>query len=134
MTIASPNVGSVLVFRTLTGFFGSPALANGGATIADIYAPKHRAYAIALWGLFAVCSSPDAACHSILSPFLDARPRIGTVGWRLCGSKERMDLDDLGAHMAFRPCLQLVPTLEVLMPPFQQTFLPNKLNSTWYAI
>ncbi|KAH9026593.1 putative caffeine resistance protein 5 [Lactarius pseudohatsudake] len=46
----------VWAFRFLTGFFGSPILATGGATIADIYAPKKRAYAMGIWGLFATCA------------------------------------------------------------------------------
>jgi len=56
-TALAGNFGTLLAFRFLTGFFGSPILAVGGATIADIYSPQHRAYAITVWGLFAVCSA-----------------------------------------------------------------------------
>ncbi|KZV67254.1 benomyl/methotrexate resistance protein [Peniophora sp. CONT] len=52
-TALASNFGMLLASRFLTGFFGSPALANGGATISDIYHPKHRAYGLILWGLFA---------------------------------------------------------------------------------
>lgn len=45
----------LLAFRFLTGFFGSPVLATGGASLADIYAPKKRAYAMSIWGIAAVC-------------------------------------------------------------------------------
>jgi DHA1 family multidrug resistance protein-like MFS transporter len=38
----------------LAGFFGSPALATGGASIADLYSPRKRAYFIGIWGLSAV--------------------------------------------------------------------------------
>ncbi|KIW94519.1 uncharacterized protein Z519_04495 [Cladophialophora bantiana CBS 173.52] len=41
-----------LVFRLLTGFCGSPALATGGATLADIYSPAPVAYGICIWGSF----------------------------------------------------------------------------------
>jgi DHA1 family multidrug resistance protein-like MFS transporter len=46
----------LMAFRFLTGFFGSPILATGGATIADLYAPKKRAYGMTLWGVFATCA------------------------------------------------------------------------------
>ena len=51
----APNFATILVFRFITGFVGSPVLATGGASIADMYAPKKRAYAIAIWGIAAVC-------------------------------------------------------------------------------
>jgi DHA1 family multidrug resistance protein-like MFS transporter len=52
--IYAKNFGMLLAFRFLTGFFGSPVLATGGATLADIYKPAKRAYAIAIWGMAAV--------------------------------------------------------------------------------
>lgn len=45
----------LLAFRFLTGLFGSPALATGGATIADMYRPQKQAYGLAIWGVGAVC-------------------------------------------------------------------------------
>lgn len=45
----------LLVFRTLTGFMGSPALATGGATLADLYDPATVGYSICIWGSFGVC-------------------------------------------------------------------------------
>jgi len=44
----------LLAFRFLTGFFGSPALATGGASIGDLYEPKKRTYGLAIWGIGAV--------------------------------------------------------------------------------
>jgi len=52
--IYAPNISTILAFRFLTGFFGSPVLATGGASLADLWAPSKRAYAIGVWGLFAV--------------------------------------------------------------------------------
>ena len=49
------NFGMLLAFRFLTGFFGSPVLATGGASIADIWRPSKRAYAMSIWGIAAVC-------------------------------------------------------------------------------
>lgn len=45
-TALSVNFGMLLAFRFLTGLFGSPVLATGGATLADLYTPKKRAYAM----------------------------------------------------------------------------------------
>lgn len=54
-TALPDNFGMLLAFRFLTGLFGSPVLATGGATLSDIYSPKKAAYAISIWGLSAVC-------------------------------------------------------------------------------
>jgi MFS transporter, DHA1 family, multidrug resistance protein len=47
-SIYAMNFGMLLAFRFLTGFFGSPVLATGGASLADIYRPSKRAYAIGI--------------------------------------------------------------------------------------
>ncbi|KAH9968573.1 benomyl/methotrexate resistance protein [Russula compacta] len=57
-TALATNYGMLMAFRFLTGFFGSPILATGGATVADMYAPKKRAYGVTLWGVFAA-SAPS---------------------------------------------------------------------------
>lgn len=54
-TALASNFGMLLAFRFLTGFFGSPVLATGGASLSDIYAPAQRAYAMSIWGVAAVC-------------------------------------------------------------------------------
>lgn len=48
------NIGMLLAFRFITGFVGSPILATGGASLADVWSPVKRMYAIGVWGLFAV--------------------------------------------------------------------------------
>lgn len=53
--IYAKNIGMLLAFRFITGFIGSPVLATGGASIADLFAPKYQTYGIALWGIAAVC-------------------------------------------------------------------------------
>ncbi|CZR60891.1 related to FLR1-Putative H+ antiporter regulated by yAP-1 and involved in multidrug resistance [Phialocephala subalpina] len=53
--IYAKNFGMLLAFRFLTGFFGSPVLATGGASLGDMYKPAKRAYAIGIWGLAAIC-------------------------------------------------------------------------------
>jgi DHA1 family multidrug resistance protein-like MFS transporter len=54
-TALAPNFGTLLAMRFLTGLFGSPALATGGATIADMYRPQKQAYGLAIWGIGAIC-------------------------------------------------------------------------------
>jgi len=39
----------LFAFRFLTGFFGSPVLATGGASLADMYVSRKKAYAVAIW-------------------------------------------------------------------------------------
>jgi DHA1 family multidrug resistance protein-like MFS transporter len=53
--IFAKNFGMLLAFRFLTGFFGSPVLATGGAVIADMYEPSKQAYGIGIWGIAAIC-------------------------------------------------------------------------------
>ena len=59
-TALSTSIGMLLAFRFITGFVGSPVLATGGATVADIYSPKKRVYGVSLWGAFAVCAPSTA--------------------------------------------------------------------------
>lgn len=54
-TALATNFGMLLAFRFLTGFFGSPVLATGGASVGDMYAPRKRAYGMGIWGISAVC-------------------------------------------------------------------------------
>lgn len=54
-TALASNFGMLLAFRFITGFFGSPVLATGGASLADIWNPKKRAYAMSIWGIAAIC-------------------------------------------------------------------------------
>ncbi|KAF9014571.1 MFS general substrate transporter [Hymenopellis radicata] len=52
--ITATNIQTVLAFRFLTGFFGSPALATGGASMCDIYPKDQHPYVIGVWALGAV--------------------------------------------------------------------------------
>ena len=54
-TLYANSLGSLLPLRFLAGFFGSPVLATGGASLADYYRPIPRTYAMSLYGAFAVC-------------------------------------------------------------------------------
>ena len=49
--VLASNFETILVFRFLTAFAGSPAQATGGATISDMYIPRDRSYGLGLWEL-----------------------------------------------------------------------------------
>lgn len=59
------NMPMFLISRTMTGFLGSPALATGGSTLADMYSPAATAYGICIWGAFGILGSLDFTCHII---------------------------------------------------------------------
>lgn len=42
-TALAPNVQTMVALRTITGFFGSVGIANGGGSISDMYEPSERA-------------------------------------------------------------------------------------------
>ena len=51
------DIGGLLTLRFLMGFFGSPALATGGATLQDMYSLIQLPYLLSLWAL-AACVGP----------------------------------------------------------------------------
>ncbi|KIK66813.1 hypothetical protein GYMLUDRAFT_913154 [Collybiopsis luxurians FD-317 M1] len=52
--IFATNVQTILAFRFLSGFFGSPAIATGGATMADVYPSDQVAYVVGIWAMAGV--------------------------------------------------------------------------------
>ncbi|KAF7349177.1 MFS general substrate transporter [Mycena sanguinolenta] len=52
--VTATNISTVLAMRFMTGFFGSPALATGGASMADIFPQSQLAYVLGVWALGAV--------------------------------------------------------------------------------
>ncbi|BGP25194.1 benomyl methotrexate resistance protein [Rhodotorula toruloides] len=48
------NLTCIFIFRFLTGFFGSPILATGGASMGDLYVPRQLPYAMGGWAVGAV--------------------------------------------------------------------------------
>ncbi|GJN91084.1 hypothetical protein Rhopal_004100-T1 [Rhodotorula paludigena] len=69
-----PNLTCLLIFRFITGFVGSPILATGGASMGDMYAPRHLPYAMGVWSVGAVCGP-------ILGPVIAGFPAM-LEGWR----------------------------------------------------
>ncbi|KIK66812.1 hypothetical protein GYMLUDRAFT_192782 [Collybiopsis luxurians FD-317 M1] len=52
--ISATNIKTILACRFFTGFFGSPALATGGASMGDIYHTRQLAYVVGIWAIGAV--------------------------------------------------------------------------------
>lgn len=52
--VVTHNFSVILAFRFFTGFIGSPALATGGASMADIFSGDTLPYMIGIWALGAV--------------------------------------------------------------------------------
>ena len=48
-TAFAPNFTSLMVLRFLQGFFGSPCLASGGASLADMYSLLALPYGMMAW-------------------------------------------------------------------------------------
>ena len=77
VSIGPPLVHSyagLLVLRFLQGFFGSPCLGNGGATMQDIYSLLYLPYAITIW-------VSAAYCGPALGPLLSGFATMAK-GWR----------------------------------------------------
>ncbi|KAG9025036.1 hypothetical protein FRB95_010609 [Tulasnella sp. JGI-2019a] len=78
-TALAKNIAGLLVLRFLGGFFASPALATGGASVGDIYLPQYMPYALSLWAFGAVCGP-------VLGPIVGefAAASHGFIGgWRM---------------------------------------------------
>ncbi|KND88474.1 Caffeine resistance protein 5 [Tolypocladium ophioglossoides CBS 100239] len=54
-TAFAPNFAGLLVLRFLQGFFGSPCLASGGASLGDMYSLMALPYAMVAWVSAAYC-------------------------------------------------------------------------------
>ncbi|KAJ1025949.1 hypothetical protein NDA16_002575 [Ustilago loliicola] len=70
----APNYSTLMAMRFWTGFFGSPALATGGASIADMYDGVGVAFPIAIWAIGAVCGP-------VLGPVIGGFSAMN-LGWR----------------------------------------------------
>lgn len=68
------NFAGLLVLRFLQGFFGSPCLANGAATMQDMYSLLYLPYALTAWVSAAYCGP---ALGPLLSGFA-----VTAKGWR----------------------------------------------------
>ncbi|KAM3433258.1 hypothetical protein NHJ13734_006528 [Beauveria thailandica] len=73
-TAFAPDMRSLLVLRFFQGFFGSPCLASGGATIADMYSMETLPYAMLAWVSASYCGP---ALGPLLSGF-----SVPAMNWR----------------------------------------------------
>ncbi|KAI5289716.1 hypothetical protein KEM54_003368 [Ascosphaera aggregata] len=73
-TALANNFPGLVVLRFLQGFFGSPSLANGGATMHDLFPPERLPYTMALW----VCATyAGPSIGPLISGF-----SVSAKGWR----------------------------------------------------
>ncbi len=68
------NFPGLIVLRFLQGFFGSPCLATGGASMGDMYSLIKLPYVLSIWALAATCGP---ALGPIISGF-----SVTAMGWR----------------------------------------------------
>lgn len=68
-TALSVNFGMLLAFRFLTGFFASPVLANGGASISQMFSAQKRAYPLVVW-------AGTGTCGPVLGEYFPLKPDI----------------------------------------------------------
>ncbi|KAK8221072.1 major facilitator superfamily domain-containing protein [Phyllosticta capitalensis] len=70
----APNFDTLMAMRFLLGFFGSPCLATGGASLQDLYSFIKLPYALSVWALAATCGP---ALGPIISGF-----SVAAKNWR----------------------------------------------------
>lgn len=73
-TAFSPNIAVMIALRTISGFFGSVGIANGGGTISDMFVPEERAGVFG-WYLLGPLLGPT------LGPLLGG-VIVQRLGWR----------------------------------------------------
>ncbi|KAE8151655.1 major facilitator superfamily domain-containing protein [Aspergillus avenaceus] len=71
----APNYGAELIFRFLSGVFGSPPLTCAGGTIADLWSPLEKTLAFPFYAIFSF-SGP------ILAPVIASYMGQSSLGWR----------------------------------------------------
>jgi DHA1 family multidrug resistance protein-like MFS transporter len=73
-TAFAPDFAGLMVLRFLQGFFGSPCLASGGASLGDMYSLMALPYAMVAW-------VSSAYCGPALGPLLSGFA-VPVEGWR----------------------------------------------------
>lgn len=73
-TAFSPNIETMIVLRTISGFFGSVGIANGGGSLSDMFFPEERAGVFG-WYLLGPLLGPT------LGPLLGG-VIVQRLGWR----------------------------------------------------
>ncbi|KAL1608104.1 hypothetical protein SLS60_003043 [Paraconiothyrium brasiliense] len=74
------NFAGLIVLRFLQGFFGSPCLATGGATLQDLYSLIKLPYVLSLWAFSATCGP---ALGPIISGFSVAAENWHWSQWEM---------------------------------------------------
>lgn len=73
-TALSKNIAGLCILRFISGFFASPCLATGGASVCDVLPPAYGPVGLAAWSVGAVCGPS-------LGPLIGAAMAVAG-GWR----------------------------------------------------
>lgn len=120
------NFPGLMVLRFLQGFFGSPCLASGGASIGDLYSLMALPYAMMAWVAAAYCGR-KLNHHSLQTITMlilyCSRPRPPPK-W-LCRSRRDLAVVPLRSHLGLCPRVDF----DVCLPPRDQqrdNFAPTR--------
>ncbi|CAG8157790.1 unnamed protein product [Penicillium olsonii] len=94
-TALAPTAPGFYVLRLLQGFFGSPCLATGGASLSDVYAPSVLPHAMSAY-VIALSSGP--ALGPVMSGFA-----VPVLGWRFSMWEVLIAAGVIMAMLAFLP-------------------------------
>ncbi|KAH8920216.1 MFS general substrate transporter [Atractiella rhizophila] len=72
--VATTNYSVLMAMRFFNGFFASPALSTGGATLSDIWSPEKVPYAISCWSVASFLAP-------VMGPVISAFP-VEANGWK----------------------------------------------------
>lgn len=76
--VYAKNFSMLLAFRFLTGLVGSPALATGGASLADMYESRKQIYGLGVWGIAAVFGAVDLLLEGLRQSQKDGSGQSGS--------------------------------------------------------
>lgn len=114
-TAFAPDFASLIVLRFLQGFFGSPCLASGGATLADMYSMNSLPYAMLAWVSASYCGRkflihqrprltalPTHTYTRILTVDFPFNSGSGTTAQRLFSACQELAMVALRDHLGCR--------------------------------
>lgn len=99
------NFPGLMVLRFLQGFFGSPCLASGGASIGDMYSLMSLPYAMMAWVSAAYCGRTFSSPHTQALFYTDSNSCSRPTTQRLRRPCQRLALVPLRIHLGLSPNL-----------------------------
>lgn len=102
-TAFAQNYAGLMVLRFLTGFFGSPCLASGGASLGDIYSLMSLPYAMMAWVAAAYCGRKTFSPLYFYNTILTMCSCSGAPPVRFRRARQVLALVPLRVHLGCRP-------------------------------